>query len=408
MAAPLSGIRILDLTRVLAGPWATQALADLGADVLKVERPQGGDDTRAWGPPYLRNANGQDTSESAYFLSANRGKRSVAVDLAHPEGRRIVRELALQSDVLVENFRVGTLKRYALAWEDLNEAHRELIYCSISAFGQDGPEAAKPGYDATIQAMGGLMSITGPAEGEPGGGPHKVGVAIADLMAGMYACMAILAALHERGTSKRGQHIDLALLDTQLAWLANQNMNYLVSGLPPRRHGNAHPNIVPYQVFATADGSVMLAIGNDAQFARFCTAAGHTETARDPRFATNAARVANRREIVARIATWLKANGTRRWIEALHAVDVPCGAINDVEQAFAEPQVRHRGMRIDMGHALGITVPGVRNPIRLSRTPLEYRLPPPMLGQHTDQVLAERLGYSAEQIAHLRTVRAIG
>lgn len=408
MPAPLSGIRVLDLSRVLAGPWATQALADLGADVVKVERPDGGDDTRAWGPPYLRNAAGEETSEAAYYLSANRGKRSIAVDLAHPDGQRVVRELALQSDVLVENFKVGTLTKYGLAWEELRDAHPQLVYCSISAFGQDGPDAGKPGYDAMIQAMGGLMSITGLPDDEPGGGPQKVGVAVADLMAGMYAVTAILAALHERSASGRGQLIDLALLDTQLAWLANQNLNYLVSGLPPQRRGTAHPNIVPYQAFATADGFLMLAIGNDRQFASFCAAVGEAGVPRDERFATNAARVANRRTLVPQIAQWMRLKTTREWLAALNAANVPCGAINDIGQAFAEPQVRHRGLRIDLAHPLAGTVPLVANPINLSRTPLEYRLAPPLLGQHTDEVLSERLGYTAERIAKLRTVRAIG
>ncbi|MGQ0834515.1 MAG: CaiB/BaiF CoA transferase family protein [Gammaproteobacteria bacterium] len=408
MPAPLSGIRVLDLSRILAGPWATQALADLGADVVKVERPDGGDDTRAWGPPYLRNAAGEETSEAAYYLSANRGKRSIAVDLAHADGQRVVRELALQSDVLVENFKVGALTKYGLAWEELRDAHPQLIYCSISAFGQDGPDAGKPGYDAMIQAMGGLMSITGPPDDEPGGGPQKVGVAVADLMAGMYAVTAILAALYERSASGRGQLIDLALLDTQLAWLANQNLNYLVSGRPPQRRGTAHPNIVPYQAFATADGFLMLAIGNDRQFASFCAAAGEAGVPRDERFATNAARVANRRTLVPQIAQWMRLKTTREWLAALNAASVPCGPINDIGQAFAEPQVRHRGLRIDLAHPLAGTVPLVANPINLSRTPLEYRLPPPLLGQHTDEVLSERLGYTADRIAKLRTVRAIG
>lgn len=408
MAAPLAGVRVLDLSRVLAGPWATQALADFGADVVKIERPDGGDETRAWGPPYLKGAAGADTSESAYFLSTNRGKRSVAVDLTHPEGARIVRELALQSDVLVENFRVGSLEKYGLAWENLREVHPQLIYCSISAFGQDGPDAAKPGYDAMIQGMGGLMSITGPADDAPGGGPQKVGVAVADLMAGMYAVSAILAALCERHSSGRGQRIDLALLDTQLGWLANQNLNYLVSGRAPRRQGTAHPNIVPYQAFATADGFLMLAVGNDRQFASFCAAAGHADVASDRRFATNAARVANRQTLVPQIARWLTQKGTREWLATFDAAGVPCGAINDIAQAFAEPQIRHRGMRLDLRHALGVPAPAVKNPINLSRTPLEYRRAPPLLGQHTDEVLSERLGYAAEQIAKLRTVRAIG
>lgn len=411
---PLHGVRILDLSRVLAGPWATQVLADLGAHVIKIERPDGGDDTRQWGPPFAKDAEGRDTSEAAYYLSANRGKRSVAIDLQHPDGARLVRELAAKCDVLVENFKVGGLAKYGLAYEDIRAINPALIYCSISAFGQDGPEAEKPGYDAMIQGMGGLMSITGVPDGEPGGGPQKVGVAVVDLMTGMYAVSAITAALYERrgnqngDRSGQGQHIDLALLDTQLGWLANQNMNFLVSGTAPRRQGTAHPNIVPYQAFATSDGFLMLAVGNDRQFASLCREAGHAELARDTRYATNAARVAHRAELVPVVSGWIAGRSTRAWLEALNAANVPCGPINDISQAFAEPQIVHRGMRIELPHPLAGTVPGVRNPINYSRTPLEYTLAPPLLGQHTGEVLSADLGLDTEAIAALKSRGAIG
>jgi crotonobetainyl-CoA:carnitine CoA-transferase CaiB-like acyl-CoA transferase len=404
---PLAGIRILDLSRVLAGPWATQTLADLGADVIKVERPQGGDETRAWGPPYLKDREGRDTAESAYFLSTNRGKRSIAIDLASAAGQRLVRDLALQSDVLIENFRVDTLKKYGLAWEDLAPLNARLIYCSISAFGQNGPLARESGYDAMIQGMGGLMSITGVPDGEPGAGPQKVGVAVADLMTGLYAVIAIVAALHERERSGAGQRIDLALLDTQLACLANQAVGFLVSGESPRRRGSAHPSIVPYQAFPTASGHVMLAIGNDRQFAAFCEVAGEPALARDARFASNAQRVVHRDSLVSRVAALLKAHDAPHWIRTLSAAGVPCGPINDVGQAFAEPQARAREVVISLPHALGVPAPGVRNPIRYSRTPLEPELPPPLLGEHTSRILAERLGLGDAEIAALRAERVV-
>jgi crotonobetainyl-CoA:carnitine CoA-transferase CaiB-like acyl-CoA transferase len=404
---PLAGIKILDLSRVLAGPWATQTLADLGADVLKVERPQGGDETRAWGPPYLKDREARDTSESAYFLSTNRGKHSIAIDIATAAGQKLVRELALQSDVLIENFRVDALKKYGLAWEDLAPLNARLIYCSISAFGQTGPLAHESGYDAMIQGMGGLMSITGAPDGGPGAGPQKVGVAVADLMTGLYAVIAIVAALHERERSGAGQRIDLALLDTQLACLANQALSFLVSGQSPRRRGTAHPSIVPYQAFTTAQGYVMLAVGNDRQFAAFCEVAGASELARDARFATNAQRVTHREALVPKIAALLEAHDARHWIDALSAAGVPCGPINDVGQAFAQPQAQAREVVISLPHALGVPAPGVRNPIRYSRTPLEPQLPPPLLGEHTSRILAERLGLAEAEIAALRAERIV-
>ena len=402
MAGPLQGIVVLDLSRILAGPWATQVLADYGATVLKVEHPQGGDDTRKWGPPYLRDGAGQETRESAYYLSANRGKRSLAIDFSQPDGQQLVRRLAAQADVLVENFKVGGLARYGLGYEQLSAGNPRLVYLSISAFGQDGPDAAKPGYDAMIQGMGGLMSVTGLPDGEPGAGPQKVGVAVADLMCGMYAVSAILAALYERDRSGRGQYIDLSLLDTQVAWLANQNLNYLVSGEPPRRQGTAHPNIVPYQAFETADGYLMLAVGNDAQFARFCGAAGAPELAADARFETNADRVAHRAALVLQVAALLRKRTTHQWLAALEAAQVPCGPINDLAQVFAEPQVRHRGLRLDLPHSAAGTAPGVRNPVRFSRTAVEYGRAPPPLGADTAAELKARLGIDDAVLADLK------
>jgi len=399
---PMYGVRVLDLSRVLAGPWATQMLADLGADVIKIERPEGGDDTRGWGPPYLHDAQGRETAESAYYLSANRGKRSVAIDLASAAGQKLVRDLALESDVLVENFKVGGLARYGLGWHDLAPLNSRLIYCSISAFGQDGPLAQAAGYDAMMQAMGGLMSITGPAPGEPCAGPQKVGVAIVDLMAGMYAVSAISAALYERERSGKGQHIDVALLDTLVSWLANQSMNFLVSGHAPQRQGTAHPNIVPYQVFATTDGELMLAVGNDSQFARFCAAAGREDLARDPRFVSNAARVRDRDVLVPLLEELLRTRSTASWVAALQPLGVPCAPINDIAQVFAEPQVRHRGLKLSLPHPLAGQAPGVRNPIRYSRSELQHGPAPPLLGQHTAEVLSERLGLAAADVQGLR------
>ena len=401
MAGPLQGIVVLDLSRILAGPWATQVLADYGAEVLKVEHPVGGDDTRKWGPPYLKDSAGQETRESAYYLSANRGKHSLAIDFSQPDGQALVRQLAAQADVLVENFKVGGLARYGLGYEQLSALNPRLVYLSISAFGQDGPDAAKPGYDAMIQGMGGLMSLTGVPDGEPGAGPQKVGVAVADLMCGMYAVSAILAALFERERSGRGQYIDLSLLDTQVAWLANQNLNYLVSGQPPRRQGTAHPNIVPYQAFQTADGYLILAVGNDAQFARFCAAAGAPELASDARFRSNAERVAHRAELVPRVAALLRSRTTGDWLAALEVAQVPCGPINDLAQVFAEPQVRHRALRMELPHPTAGSAPGVRNPVRFSRTAIEYERAPPPLGADTMSALEERLGLDATALADL-------
>jgi crotonobetainyl-CoA:carnitine CoA-transferase CaiB-like acyl-CoA transferase len=405
---PLAGITVLDLSRILAGPWATQCLADFGATVWKIEKPGAGDDTRHWGPPWLRDGAGQDTREAAYYLSSNRGKRSLAIDFTQPAGRDLLRRLAARADVLVENFKVGALARHGLGWSDLDPLNPRLVYCSITAFGQDGPNAADAGYDAMIQAMSGLMSVTGIPDGEPGAGPQKVGVAVSDLMTGMYALAAVLGALYEREHSGRGQYIDLALLDAQVAALANLNLNYLVSGRVPERHGTAHPNIVPYQTFATADGWLMLAVGNDRQFADFCRIAGARELADDPRFRTNTARVENRSVLIPRIAQLLQVKPTASWLRELAQAQVPCGPINDIGQMFTEPQVRHRGLRFDLPHAQGGRVPQVRNPVRYSRSEIEYRDPPPLLGEHTDAVLASELGLSATELGELRAAGAIG
>ena len=401
----LAGLKVLDLSRVLAGPWASQLLGDLGAEVIKVEKPgkdgKGGDDTRGWGPPWLADGAGAPTTDAAYFLCTNRNKRSLTVDMTRPEGQAILRELAAQADVVLENFKVGGLKAYGLDYASLAALNPKLVYCSITGFGQDGPYAARAGYDFLIQGMGGLMSVTGRAEGEEGAGPQKVGVALTDILTGLYAGNAILAALLHREKSGQGQHIDLALLDVQVACLANQAMNYLVSGKAPRRMGNGHPNIVPYQDFPTADGDMILAIGNDGQFARFCELAGRGEWARDERFATNAARVKHRAELLPllRQATVMKT--TAEWIALLEDAAVPCGPINDLAGVFADPQVMHRGLQVDMPHTAGGMAPQVANPIRFSATPIDYRRAPPLLGQDSDAVLRE-LGHSEAEIAVLR------
>lgn len=388
----LSGLRVLDLSRVLAGPWAGQMLADLGADVVKIERPGSGDDTRAWGPPYLRDADGRDTSEAAYFLCANRNKRSLAIDLTTAEGQVRVRELVASADVLIENFKVGGLAGYGLDYASLSALNPRLIYCSITGFGQDGPYAQRAGYDFMIQALGGMMSVTGRAEGEPGAGPVKVGVAVTDILTGLYASNAILAAVVERERSGLGQHIDLSLLDVQVACLANQSLNYLTTGTPPKRMGNAHPNIVPYQDFPSADGDFILTVGNDSQFRRFCSVAGHPEWAEDPRFATNAQRVAHRDLLIPLIRQVTVFRITDQWMADLEQAGVPCGPVNDLAQVFADPQVLARGLKVRMAHPLSGEVDLVANPIRLSRTPVEYRLAPPLLGEHAAQILRDWLG----------------
>jgi len=402
MPGPLSHLTVLDLSRVLAGPWCTQLLADLGAEVIKIEKPGTGDDTRSWGPPFLKDREGRDTAEAAYYLSCNRGKKSVAVDFTRPEGREIVRGLARGADVAVENFKVGGLAKYGLDYASLAAINPRLVYCSITGFGQTGPYADRAGYDFIIQAMGGFMSVTGERDDLPGGGPQKAGVAISDLMTGMYAASAILAAVAQRDAGAgKGQHIDVALFDTQVAMMAVMNMNYLVSGVPPERAGNAHQNIVPYQVFACADGHLILAVGNDGQFARFCEVAGKPEWVRDPRYALNAERVKRRDELVPRIAAVMRTRTQRDWLAALEAVGVPCGPINRLDQVFADPQVQARAMLRDLPHPLSGSVPQVANPLRFSATPVEYAQAPPLLGEHTRAVLRNRLGLDDAALAEL-------
>ncbi|CAB3856747.1 CaiB/BaiF CoA transferase family protein [Achromobacter anxifer] len=404
--APLTGIRVLDLTRVLAGPWCTQNLADLGAEVIKIERPGAGDDTRAWGPPYLKDEAGNDTTEAAYYLSANRNKLSVALDIASPRGAELVRELALQSDILVENFKVGGLSKYGLDYESLKELNPRLIYCSITGFGQTGPYASRPGYDFMIQGMGGLMSITGERDDLPGGGPQKAGVAVTDLMTGMYSTVGILAALHERSRSGLGQHIDMALLDCQVSMLANQNLNYMTSGVAPKRAGNAHQNLVPYQVFAASDGHLIVAVGNDSQFRNYCGAIGLPELSADPRFSTNPQRVKNRAELVPLLAERMATGARDHWLASLEAVGVPAGPINTLDQVYEDPQVLARGMKRELPHPTAGTVPIASSPLKFSDSPVEYRRAPPLLGEHTEQVLAEKLGLSAEEIQALAQSRS--
>ena len=397
MAGPLAPYRVLDLSRVLAAPWVGQTMADLGAEVIKVERPGSGDETRGWGPPFLADRDGEPTGESAYFLSANRGKKSVAVDIGTPEGQQIVRDLAAKSDVLLENYKVGGLAKYGLDYQRLEAVNPGLVYCSITGFGQDGPYAGRAGYDFMIQGMSGLMSVTG----EAGGMPMKVGVAVSDLFTGLYATVAILAALSHRERGGAGQHIDMALLDCQIAALANQTSNFHISGKAPVRMGNAHPNIVPYEAVPTADGHIILAIGNDRQYARFCEVAGRPELVDDARFAGNAGRVANRDVLMPLIHDITRTRAAADWIAALEAVQVPCGPINGLGEVFDDPQVRHRGMRIELDHPLAGTVPLTASPMRFSGTPVEYGRAPPLLGQHTREVVCGLLGRDAAAVEDL-------
>jgi crotonobetainyl-CoA:carnitine CoA-transferase CaiB-like acyl-CoA transferase len=407
MSGALSHIRVLDLSRVLAGPWTSQLLADLGADVIKVERPGTGDDTRAWGPPYLKTQEGNDTSESAYYLCANRNKKSITIDITTAEGQEIVRGLVRHSDVVLENFKVGGLKQYGLDYESLQTANPRLIYCSITGFGQTGPYANRPGYDFLIQGLGGLMSITGRRDGEIGAGPQKVGVALTDVLTGLYATVAILSAITHRERTGHGQYIDLALLDVQTACLVNQGSNFLTSGIVPMRMGNAHPNIVPYEDFPTADGNMILAVGNDSQFASLCGLLGYPEWATDERFSTNAQRVKHRDVLIPMIRQVTVFKPTREWISALEAANVPCGPINTIKEVFEDPQIKARGMGIELPHPLAGTVPLVANPIRMSETPVTYRSPPPLLGEHTREVLHTVLGLPAERMDMLASIGVI-
>ena len=404
----LDGVRVLDLTRVLAGPWATQNLADLGAEVIKVERPGHGDDTRQWGPPFLKDRDGRDSPDAAYYLACNRGKKSVALDIASPDGRRIARALAARSDVLIENFKVGDLARHGLDYASLAPECPRLVYCSITGFGQDGPYRDRPGYDFMIQGLGGLMSVTGERDDLPGGGPQKVGVAVSDLFTGMYATTAILASLLDRTRTGVGQYIDMALLDVQVAMLANLSSAYFCSGVSPPRMGNAHQAIVPYHVFRAADDFLIVAVGNDAQFRRFCEVLGTPEWADDERFANNPARVRHRPLMVEMISKRLAARSAAEWLAALERAGVPCGPINDLARVFADPQVKHRRMQVSAPHPVAGEVRMVANPMKLSRTPIEYRDPPPLLGQHTDEILRSVLAMDEAEIQALRACGAVG
>ena len=401
MPGPLSHVRVLDLSRVLAGPWAGQNLADLGAEVLKVERPKLGDDSRTYGPPWIKDREGRDTKDSAYFTSANRGKKSVTINLAVPQGQALVRELARASDVLIENYKFGDLARYGLGYDDLKALNPRLIYCSVTGFGQTGPYRERPGYDFMIQGMGGMMSVTGEPDGAPGGGPQRAGVPVADIITGMYASIAICAALAHRAESGLGQQLDLALLDSQIALLAYQNTNYFATGTPPRRIGNLHPNIVPYQPFRTLDGEVILACGNDNLYRKFCEAAGCPALATDTRFVTNGKRVENRAELTRLLQEVFLQRSTRQWVELLETAGVPNGPINDIAQVFEEPQVKARGIRIELEHPVAGKLATVASPMRFSGTPLEHRAAPPLLGQHTDEILRGILGKTDAELAQL-------
>ncbi len=397
---PLAGLRIFDLTRILAGPTCTQFLGDLGAEVIKVERPGQGDDTRKWGPPYLKDVNGNDTHESAYYLSANRNKRSLSLDISLPEGQELAKRIIAGCDILIENFKVGGLAKFGLSYDDLRDEFPGLIYCSITGFGQTGPYAARAGYDYLAQGMGGIMSLTG----EPDGTPSKVGVGIADVVCGLYAANAVLAALRHRDKTGEGQYIDLALLDSQVSWLVNEGLNYLTSGKVPKRPGNDHPNIVPYTVVPASDGHFILAVGNDSQFARFCDLAGAPELADDPRFKTNPDRSLNRADLYAILPTLTVKKSSEEWLEALAILKVPAGPINNLQQVFDDPQIRERGMKLEMDYPGSETgkVNLIANPVRFSKTPVTYRRPPPRLGQDSDALLQELLSLDESDIARLR------
>jgi crotonobetainyl-CoA:carnitine CoA-transferase CaiB-like acyl-CoA transferase len=407
MAAPLEGLRVLDMSRIFAGPWAGQLLADLGAEVVKIERPEVGDDTRTWAPPYVPSADGTPSRETGYFFAVNRGKKSVTVDISRRSGQRLLRRLATESDVLIENFKPGTLARYGLGWSDVQALNPRLVYCSITGFGQEGPYRDRPAYDFIIQAMGGLMSVTGEPEGRPGGGPQKLGVPIVDILTGLYAALAVQAALAARHVTGKGQYIDLGMLDVCAGILSNQSQNYLLTGKVPRCAGNDHPNIVPQKVFRTRNGRLAIVVGNDGQFARFCEAIGKPRLASDPRFVTNDRRVAHRVALDAEIEPVMGSEDSNHWERAFNAVGVPCGTINDMAMLFDDPHVRSRGTRFDMLHPVCGPIPQVANPIRMSDTPVTYRRAPPVLGEHTHEVLSSMLGMSDPEIEALRLDRAI-
>ena len=406
-AGALAHLRVLDLSRVLAGPWCTQNLADMGADVIKVERPGTGDDTRAWGPPWVRGADGSAAEDSTYYAAANRGKKSITVDISRPEGQELVRRLAAVSDVVVENYKIGDLKRYGLDYAALSEINPGLVYCSITGYGQDGPSAHKPGYDFVFQAMGGLMSITGERDDLPGGGPQKAGIAIADVMTGMYATIAILSALHHRTVSGRGQHIDMALLDCIVALGGNQVTGFFASGKVPGRYGNAHASLVPYQVFAVSDGEIVVAVGNDGQWQQYCAAIERPDLAAQPRWAKVTGRITGRQELVPELARTMLTRSRAEWLERLEARGVPCGPINDYRQVFEDPQVRHRQLRVDLPRPDGSAVSTIASPLRLQGTPPVYDRAPPTLGDSTYEVLTGLLGLTAEEIARHRANRIV-
>ncbi|MEM6438541.1 MAG: CaiB/BaiF CoA-transferase family protein [Pseudomonadota bacterium] len=407
MTAPLDGIKVLDMTRVLAGPWCTQLMADLGADVVKVENPEGGDDTRHWGPPWLKDRDGNETGEAAYYLSANRNKRSATVNLKSEEGRALIREMAAGADVLIENFKKGGLAAMGLGYEELSALNPGLIYVSITGFGQTGPMAEQPGYDYLIQGLGGIMSITGQPDGEPGAGPQRVGVAISDVTTGLYSCIATLAALRQRDATGRGQHVDMALLDVTVGWLANQAMNYFIGGKVPTRTGVWHPNLAPYQPFPCTDGDVIIAVGNNRQFRLLCEALGQPGWAEDPRFLTVPDRNKNRAVLAAMIGGRTVEKSRAHWLETLPKAGVPCSGLNTIDKTFEEPQVIARGMKIETPHAVAGSVPGLANPIKFSDSEIAYRRSAPMLGEHTEEVLGDWLGLDAERIAALKAGGAV-
>jgi crotonobetainyl-CoA:carnitine CoA-transferase CaiB-like acyl-CoA transferase len=401
MQGALAGIRVLDLSRVLAGPWCTQNLADLGAEVIKVERPKTGDDTRNWGPPWIRDEDGEDTADSTYYGSANRNKKSIAIDISTQAGQELVRELAAKSDVFVENYKVGDMARYGLSYEDIRKINPRIVYCSITGYGQTGPHAHRPGYDYVFQGIGGLMSITGERDDLPGGGPQRVGIAVTDIMTGMYAALAILAAINARHTSGVGQYIDMALLDCIVAFGSNQAAGYLMTGNVPKRYGHAHPSVVPYQVFPTADGHIIVAVGNDTQYKRLCAVLGRDDLWEDTRYRTTSGRLLHRDELIPQIAHTLRQTASAEWLDRMEAGGIPSGPINDYKQVFEDPQVRHRGLHRDIPFADGTLTPTIASPLRLSDTPVQYRAAAPTLGQHTQEILRDVLGKTPDEIERL-------
>jgi crotonobetainyl-CoA:carnitine CoA-transferase CaiB-like acyl-CoA transferase len=404
MQAALSNIRVLDLSRVLAGPWCTQNLADLGAEVIKVERPKTGDDTRTWGPPWIRNEDGEETTDATYYGSANRNKQSIAIDISTPEGQQLVRELAAKSDVFVENYKVGDMARYGLSYDDIKKINPRIIYCSITGYGQTGPHAHRPGYDYVFQGIGGLMSITGERDDLPGGGPQRVGIAVTDIMTGMYSAMAILAALNARHTTGAGQYIDMALLDCIVAFGSNQAASYMMTGNIPKRFGHAHPSVVPYQVFTTGDGHIIVAVGNDAQYKRLCSVIGRDDLWADERFQKMSGRLVHRDALIPELERALKTRLSAEWLDSMEAAGIPCGPINNYKQVFEDPQVQHRGLWQELPHPAGGMTPTIASPLRLSGTPVQYRMAAPTLGQHTREILRDVLGKSQNEIDQLGDV----